>query len=87
MWIIRTGAPWRDLLPEYDGWSNTHRRFIRWCDKGVWEKLLATMFDEPDMEGLMVDATHVKAHQHAAGARDGIVNVLHHSLHSFKSDA
>ena len=28
-WIMRTGAPWRDLPPDYGGWSNTHRRFIR----------------------------------------------------------
>src|SRR5450631_3182304 len=33
-WILRTGAPWRDLPPDYGGWSNTHRRFIRWRDKG-----------------------------------------------------
>ena len=39
-WILRTGAPWRDLPPDYGGWSNTHRRFIRWRDKGIWEKLL-----------------------------------------------
>ena len=32
-WILRTGAPWRDLPPDYGGWSNTHRRFIRWRDK------------------------------------------------------
>lgn len=32
LWIARTGAPWRDLPPEYGGWSNTHRRFIRWRD-------------------------------------------------------
>ncbi len=36
-WIIRTGAPWRDLPPNYGDWSNTHRRFIRWRDKGIWE--------------------------------------------------
>ena len=29
-WIMRTGAPWRDLPPDYGCWSNTHRRFIRW---------------------------------------------------------
>ena len=39
-WILRTGAPWRDLPPDYGGWSNAHRRFIRWRDKGIWEKLL-----------------------------------------------
>ena len=32
-WILRTGAPWRDLPPEYGGWKNTHRRFCRWRDK------------------------------------------------------
>ena len=24
-WILRTGSPWRDLPPDYGGWSNTHR--------------------------------------------------------------
>ena len=71
MWIVRTGASWRDLPTQYGHWSNTHRRFLRWRNKGVWEKLLETLIDEPDMEWLMVDATHVKAHLHAAGARGG----------------
>lgn len=71
LWIVRTGAPWRDLPPCYGGWSNTHRRFIRWRDNGVWERLLGGLIDEPDMEWLMVDASHVKAHPCAAGARGG----------------
>jgi len=71
LWILRTGAPWRDLPPEYGDWKNTHRRFCRWRDKGVWEKLLEVFIDEPDMEWLMIDASHVKAHRHAAGARGG----------------
>jgi transposase len=29
-WIHRTGAPWRDLPPDYGDWKNTHRRFTRW---------------------------------------------------------
>ena len=29
-WILRTGAPWRDLPPDYGGWKNTQRRFCRW---------------------------------------------------------
>ncbi len=28
-WILRTGAPWRDLPPSYGDWENTHRRFCR----------------------------------------------------------
>ena len=26
-WILRTGAPWRDLPPDLGDWKNTHRRF------------------------------------------------------------
>ena len=48
-WILRTGAPWRDLPPDYGGWSNTHRRFIRWRDAGVWERLLDILIDEPEL--------------------------------------
>ena len=71
LWVIRTGAPWRDLPPDYGGWSNTHRRFIRWRNNGVWEKLFELMIDEPDMEWLIGDASHVKVHPHAAGAIGG----------------
>jgi transposase len=70
-WIMRTGAPWRDLPPDFGGWSNTHRRFIRWRDGGVWERLLEVLIDEPDYEWLMIDATHCKVHPHASGARGG----------------
>ena len=45
-----TGAPWRDLPPDSGGWSHTHRRLIRWRDKGIWEKLLEIRIDEPDSE-------------------------------------
>jgi transposase len=71
LWILRTGAPWRDLPPVYGDWKNTHRRFCRWRDKGVWEALLERLIVDPDFEWLMIDASHCKAHPHAAGARGG----------------
>ncbi|PTY02772.1 IS5 family transposase [Verrucomicrobia bacterium LW23] len=72
-WILRTGAPWRDLPPDYGDWKNTHRRFCRWRDKGIWEGLLEELILEagPDFEWLLIDASHVKVHPHAAGARGG----------------
>ncbi|PIZ32973.1 MAG: IS5/IS1182 family transposase, partial [Alphaproteobacteria bacterium CG_4_10_14_0_8_um_filter_37_21] len=70
-WILRTGAPWRDLPPDYGDWKNTHRRFCRWRDKGVWEGLLEILVNDPDYEWIMIDATHVKVHPHAAGAVGG----------------
>ena len=70
-WILRTGAPWRDLPPCYGDWKNTHRRFSRWRDKGVWERILEALIDDPDFEWLMIDASYVKAHQHSSGAVGG----------------
>ncbi|WP_302580218.1 transposase, partial [uncultured Desulfovibrio sp.] len=49
-WILGTGAPWRDLPPDYGDWKNTHRRFCRWRDRGVWEHLLEVVIVEPDFE-------------------------------------
>ena len=71
LWILRTGSPWRDLPTAYGDWKNTHRRFCRWRDKGVWEALLERIIVDPDFEWLMIDASHCKAHPHAAGARGG----------------
>ena len=70
-WILRSGAPWRDLPPDYGDWKNTHRRFCRWRDKGSWEGLLEELIVEPDYEWLMIDASHCKVHPHAAGAKGG----------------
>ena len=70
-WILRTGAPWRDLPPDYGDWKNTHRRFCRWRDKFIWEKLLEQLIIEPEFEWLMIDASHIKVHPHAAGAVGG----------------
>lgn len=71
LWIFRTGAPWRDLPPDYGDWKNTHRRFCRWRDRGIWESLLKIVIEEPDYEWLMIDASHIKVHQHGCGARGG----------------
>ncbi len=61
----------RDIPADYGHWSNIHRRFCRWRDNGVWEKILGTLIDDPDFEWLIVDATHCKVHPHAAGAAWG----------------
>ena len=70
-WILRTGSPWRDLPPDFGAWKNTHRRFCRWRDKGVWEKLLEILIDEPDFEWLMIDASYIKVHHDGMGAKGG----------------
>ena len=68
VWINRTGAPWRDL-PEKFGKSNSvFRRFTRWKENGVWERMYRRFIEDPDMENLLIDSTIVRAHPCAAGA-------------------
>jgi putative transposase len=69
LWILRSGAPWRDLPERYGDWKNTHRRFSRWAQTKVWERIFQVLVQDEDNEYLMIDSTIVRAHQHAAGAR------------------
>ena len=75
LWIHRTGAPWRDLPSDYGPWQTVATRFYRWVKAGVWDRLLAALQQQGDAAGKLdwsqhyVDATVVRAHQHAAGAR------------------
>jgi len=39
-WVMRTGAPWRDLLDEFGKWNSIFRQFRRWADSGVWDVIL-----------------------------------------------
>lgn len=69
MWILRSGAPWRDLPERYGKWDTVYQRFNRWAKKGVWERVFVALSTEPDMDWVMLDSTAVRAHQHSAGQK------------------
>ncbi len=76
-WILRTGAPWRDLPERYGSWSTVYSRFYRWRQAGHWDRMLALLQRQADAQEQLqweihfVDSTIIRAHQHAAGAKKG----------------
>ena len=71
LWLVRAGAPWRDLPKEFGNWNTVFQRFRRWAKKGVWKSIFNVLVEDPDFEYLIIDSTIVRAHQHAAGAKKG----------------
>lgn len=67
--VARTGLPWRDLPSEFGAWNTTYKRFSRWGESGVWEKIFAELSRDGDFSEVSIDSTIVRAHQHAAGAQ------------------
>ena len=72
LWIVRTGAPWRDLPVCFGRWNSAFRRFRRCSRKGVFEKIFNALSGDPDFEYAIVDGTIVRVHQHGAGAKGGL---------------
>ena len=76
IWIAKTGASWRDLPERFGHWNSIWRRFRRWALRGVWDVIFTVLSIKADPQALMMDATIVRAHQHAAGAKKKSVTHL-----------
>lgn len=75
IWVLKSGAPWRDLPERYGKVGTVSSRFYRWVAAGVWSRVLTALQGEADAAGAvdwelhMLDGSIVRAHQHAAGAK------------------
>jgi transposase len=73
--VLRSGCRWKDCPPEYGPPTTIYNRFVRWAERGVWERLFRELAARGRSDGMqMIDSTHVKAHRSAAGGKGGSRN-------------
>jgi transposase len=70
-WVLRSGAPWRDLPERYGPRTTCYNRFVRWRKAGVWDRLMDAITVAHDGDIQMIDSTSVRVHQQAATAKGG----------------
>ena len=46
LWVLRTGAPWKDLPPRYPPHQTCHRWFQTWTRQGVFKKILTELGED-----------------------------------------
>jgi len=65
-WVLRSGAPWRDLPDTFDPYTTCYNRFVRWGRAGVWDQIMDALAVTHDAAVQMIDTSVVRVHQHGA---------------------
>src|SRR5262245_20162821 len=65
-WVLRSGAPWRDLPTNFGPYTTCYNRFVGCRRAGVWSRVIDALADAHDAGVQMIDTSIVRVHQHAA---------------------
>ena len=75
-WVLRAGAPWRDLPERYGPYTTAYNRFNRWRKAGIWDRLMDAVVKAHDGKVQMIDSSIVRVHQHASGVKKRVEIVV-----------
>ena len=71
LWILRTGAPWKDLPERYPPYHTCHRHFQRWVEEGVLESILQALAQDIKERGGL-DLSECFIDMHSCGSQRGV---------------
>ena len=60
-WVLRTGAPWRDLPERYGPYTTAYNRFNRWRKAAIWDGLMAAVTKAHGGKVQMIDRARASA--------------------------
>ena len=63
LWVLRSGAPWRDLPDRYGPYTTCYNRFVRWRRAGVWDRMMDGLSAAHNAAVQMIDTSVVRVHQ------------------------
>ncbi len=46
LWVLRTGAPWKDVPQRYPPYQTCHRRFQKWVRQGVFKRIIHELAED-----------------------------------------
>ena len=70
-YILRTGAPWRDLPERYGPHTTIYNRFNRWSRRGIFKRMFDQLAAKSRDSLHLIDSSFVKAHRASSGAKGG----------------
>lgn len=82
LWVLCSGAAWRDMPERFSLWSAVYHRFRDWRNNGVFDHVLKGLHLKLNEQGLiglqtwMIDSTAVRAIQASSGKKIGPTSLL-----------
>jgi len=71
-WVLRSGAPWRDLPERYGPHTTCYNRFVRWRKAGIWDWPMDAIMAAHDGDIQIIDSTSVRPPAGRGGKKEGV---------------